>query len=339
MIDAAARKLVGGARGEDVVRDLRQRYGTLGSMNTKLSHVRKHILDNNLRPDEYDTHELLACAVDPLVALEVAAFLSAPLRKQVEMKPTLLEGDWPAPAKKALERLKLLPAGWKQLTLSKEDTLTLRQQHEAAVVKKNETLLTISEPKALLKWCEELLQNAKSSWPYPRIILPLLLVSGRRTVEVTNGRSSFTACEDHPMGAYFVGAAKKRGSGGEVFKIPLLINTQTFNRAMLVLREKQGASKGTLTNVNATNRYAKNLHRAVREVLPMLPACHPHTLRSIYLSMVFHCFSVDVTMQRLAMRVFGHNCIHESLAYRLTAMSCEMRLDRSRDQQVFRNHE
>ena len=80
---AAARALVEGEPGAEVVRTLQTRHTTLHSLQKALSNVRAILVDGGHRPPEYDTAPLRAAMPD---AAEVRAFLDAPLREQLKIQ-------------------------------------------------------------------------------------------------------------------------------------------------------------------------------------------------------------------------------------------------------------
>ena len=81
-----------------------------------------------------------------------------------------------------------MPPSMETFKLTRDEVIQLKQGQEAAQLKKNENLLVIEDARALLARAEKLLLSAKPTDPNPRLLLPLLLVSGRRLSEMTSPR-------------------------------------------------------------------------------------------------------------------------------------------------------
>ena len=82
------------------------------------------------------------------------------------------------------------------------------------------------------------------------------------------------------MHAVFDGALKKRGDG-KLFVVPLLVPYDTFIIGYNALRLTQG-DVSSLTNKEIKNRYVGYLNRDIGRVMPFLPPCNVHKLRSDY---------------------------------------------------------
>ena len=259
--------------GEQVIAALARRYRTPGSLNTTMSKVRKHIYDNNVRAAEYDTTELEASVPNALVGLGVDAFVDSSLREQlITQKEHEEEPVWPeVEVESALQRVQLLPRGVRTFVLSKQVHEHLKRKHEASIVSKNERILYVKTD--IIDTCVTLLKSATVKSSYPKIAIPLLLLSGRRTSEIMNGLSTFTHVPGDVRMCTFRGQLKKRGTA-EVYTIPLLCDWDTFARGISILREKQGCEK--LGSIECKRRYQPNLQAALRDVLPCLPeGSHP----------------------------------------------------------------
>ena len=108
---------------------------------------------------------------------------------------------------------------------------------------------------------------------FPRLILPLLAVSGRHFGELVNGRSTF-APTTHPHYTLFSGQLKKRGTQLS-YQIPLLVPLPTF--AKLLPRARSRTAKYPhLTNAQATARNLPNVQRELEAGgLPSVPITAP----------------------------------------------------------------
>ena len=104
MIETVAKMLLQGATAESAIDALREVYTTEGSLSSQMSRVRSYILDQNVRPPEYDDSALRALA-NP----EIKRFLSLPLRAQYKIqREHRTRATWAAQAEQALAQLKLL---------------------------------------------------------------------------------------------------------------------------------------------------------------------------------------------------------------------------------------
>lgn len=306
--------LVNGEDGERVIAQLTRRYRTPGSLNTTMSQVRKHIYDNNMRAAEYDTTELEESVQDELVWLGVSAFVDATLREQMRVKKEHEEAPtWPDNVESALQRVQLLPQGMETFVLSKEVHDYLKRKHEASIVTKNESILYVKID--ILDACTAILRRATVKSSYPTLAIPLLLLSGRRTTEIMNGKSTFAPVPDDLRICKFSGQLKIRGNTERYTNtIPLLCDWSTFARGLSLLRLKQKGEK-IEDSKKCHTRFQANLKAGMAQVLPCLAGRTPHDLRSVYLTLCDHMFRTGVTKQRLAMQILGHVTIQESLSY------------------------
>ena len=199
------------------------------------------------------------------------------------------------------------------LSLTKSELLALTREREAALIKKQETLLHV--PHQWLWYAIALAREATPDMSYARLTLPLLLLSGRRSTEILNGISTF-APTPRPTTCVFTGAVKKRGES-TAFEIPLLCDSHTFARALGVLRAKQGGVQ--LDPKTCTNRYAKSLSAS-----DLFPVRNPHQLRAVYAAFVYHLYTADVTFNRAAMRFLGHEKLETSLSYNSVVLHGEL---------------
>ena len=314
MIQRAAHALIDGTDGAAVMAELSKTQRTLGSLNTAMSLVRAEVMSRG-HLASYDDSDLRKHADNP----DVQAFLDAPLKDQVAIQRAhAYRPMWSDDAEAALAGLKLLPDSMASFRLTNEQNLELKQAHEAALVARNERVVTISDAEKMLKRARELLATAKTTDTFAKLVLPLALVTGRRMSELLGGHARFDKTDD-PHFVMFSGQVKKRGKAAP-YKIPILCDVDTLHHAYSVLRQKQ-AEKGvtTLLTPNEVKRkYHGQLQYYIKDgrTLPQLPTCsHFHDLRACYASYAFECFHVPATFQRMAMAILGHESIHESLSY------------------------
>ena len=315
-IDAVVDQLLAGAPARAALAALRQTYATESSLSSAMSRVRAAVLDRGPRPPEYDDAPLRALAGSQP---EIHAFLEAPPREQYAIQRAhRSRAAWGAEAERALAKLRLLPTNLDDFTLPRDETLTLKRQREEHLLAKNDALLVVPEFAKLLATATAMMETATPDDAFPRLILPLLLVSGRRFAELVNGRSTF-APAPHEHYAAFSGQLKKRGAQA-AYRIPLLVPYATFAKGLLALRQRQARSRtsaAALTNAQATARYQANVQRGLEGgALPGMPhGSHIHDLRGAYVAAVGAMFVSPVSAPRMAMRVLGHDTLQDSLAY------------------------
>ena len=304
-----------GACAQAAIATLRQTYTTESSLGSAMSRVRAAILDRGERPREYDDAPLRALASgNP----EIQAFLDAPLREQYDIqKAHRTRAAWGAEAEQELSRLRLLPANLDAFRLSRDETLSLKRQREASLLRKSDAPLTVPCFAKLLATVRAMLETATPNDTYARLILPLLLVSGRRFAEVANGRSTFVPLPAEHY-AVFTGQLKKKGGVAPApYTIPLLVPFGSFATGLLALRQKQACALANLTNAETTKRWQKTVQRGLDGgALPGFPpTAHIHDLRATYVAAVGELFVSPVSAPRMAMRVLGHETLQDSLAY------------------------
>ena len=308
-IDSIAQMIMSGVAASTALDELKATYTTPGSLNSAMSRVRAAILDSGHRCAEYDDSELRK-----LGDATVNAFLALPPREQYQIQRAhASRPSWLPRSEAALARLRILPPALDAFRLSDRDTLALKRKREAAVVAKNESLLVVPDAAALLGAAAAALQAATPRDSYATLLLPLLLVSGRRLSEIANGRSTFTQLP-HEHTCMFDGQLKKKGTA-KPYVIPILVPFRLFANGLRVLREKQRGE--TLTNAQAKNRYQGNLQRDLSHgaLRGMPQQCHIHDLRATYMVAVCELFVSPWTFSRTAMACLGHESMQESLCY------------------------
>lgn len=308
-METFAKMLLSGEDGQRVLELLRRdphnpcKQRTPAALNTALTRLRAKVFPKLPPPDLTSLH--------PFAHEDgVAHFLTLPLTTMIKVqREHEVDPDWSEEAETALASLCLLPANVTALRMSKRDLVAFKRDRETALLKKQDALLHV-EPAG--QWLEHAITLARLStvdMSTERLAIPLLLLSGRRTSEILNGKSTFSATT-RPTVCVFTGALKKRGVDATA-EIPLLCDFETFRFALSILREKQGGLQ--LEPVACNNEY----HRRLKDTLPSIfPFCvNPHTLRGVYAQMVYHLYSSDVTFNRVAMKVLLHDELDVSLSY------------------------
>ena len=304
----AVRMLLDGHSSDDVIRFVKQRITTLKSLNTTMSLIRTMLMHEENRSPECDLTELRQHA-------EAADFLNAPLAEQYKIaRAHKSYPSWSAVAEEALQRVTLLPSGVDDFFLSRADIVELKRSQAAAQKAKNDSVVVIKEPERVIERLEETLRNASSEHDVAHLALALLLCSGRRTVEILNGRSTFEAV-DSEYHCLFRGQAKKRDKG-TAYVIPLLCPFPAFQHCLGVLRKTQPADIATRSNVDVHNMYQGKLRRHIAKGgLAGMPEVTVHDHRAAYCSFVYSLFVSSKTFASTICDVLGHESLDESLCY------------------------
>ena len=89
------------------------------------------------------------------------------------------------------------------------------------------------------------------------LLCALAVVSGRRSTELLNGRSTFIAVPHKPTLALFEGQLKTKSDTPRPYVIPLCCNFDTFSRGLHALRVIQHRDGGVahLTSTEVSDRY------------------------------------------------------------------------------------
>ena len=313
MIQQAADLLLEGASGAEVRERINTRYKTLGSQKYAISLVRKRVM------------ELYEPDLTPMRQFEAEAgvtdFIKAPLSEKAAIQRRhTYEQEWSLEAEECLQRLELIPPSMSGFGLTHAEVIRYKRESAQALRRKNANVIVIKQPGLLLETAVAMLQTSDTSHSVGRIVLPLLLVSGRRSAEILNGKSTFEPAPN-PYYCYFTGQLKTKGRAKGRYMIPLLCPFATFCIGLNALRQKEG-DVSNLGGQQINSRYQVKLNDEFqRDTLPHLPASLPerkitvHDLRAMYAAMVFHCYTVCDTFNLMCMRVCGHDDMTESLAY------------------------
>lgn len=147
------------------------------------------------------------------------------------------------------------------------------------------------------------------------LAMALMLVTGRRTCEVLNGRSCLEREDAHVI--RFGGQAKRRGgASSESYLVPTLAHADKVLAALAVLRDKQHHAQ--LTNRETSRRYQSALsHRLVQKGGAWAGVGCIHGLRGVYACMALRLlrWEGDESDAFVTMCILGHRDLHESLVY------------------------
>ena len=299
----ACAMLEGGASGAEVLEWLRAQAPNVGALINSIGRVRKAMMARAPPP--------CLAALQPFAGEGgVAAFLVAPREEQVRVQRAhRAQPTWSDGAEAALAALALLPANVAALALSRDEHAQRRQVRAARLMAKQSRLIHVHNATVWLAHAVELCRASHAGLSVARLALPLLLLSGRRSSEILNGRSSFL-----PTGrattAVFAGALKKKGHSAPL-EIPLLCEHAVFAHGYAALRAAQRHEQ--LSEVECNNKYHSALTLELPNLFPFAPT--PHALRSVYAAYTFELYSHECAFNLVCMRVLLHESIGVSLSY------------------------
>ena len=316
--------MMAGVDGAEVVEFLRRellssaekgrRDYSVNSLKTYVSHAKRNVLEADYRNTTCDFGPLMAFS-DP----EVTAFLAAPLKRQLEIqRHHRAHPSWSEEAEDALASLRLLPPNMATFKITDREIRTIKRRDKRSMRERMDSVIVVDDGVALLERATELLATASEKDGYIFLIAPLLLVSGRREVEVLAacaGRSTFTKVGDTTV--LFKGQCKTKGAETAPYVIPILCGADVFIAAIDALRRKRGDLSGMTNEEIHKKMTGLFTQEALRQVFPMLPAegCKWHTLRSLYLQLVNTLYIHSVAINRLGKLCLGHFDENESVRY------------------------
>ena len=181
----------------------------------------------------------------------------------------------------------------------------------------------------VLKHCE-LVLHACDHVPIYELALCLLAVTGRRTTELLNGRSSITKVPSKSHECTFAGQLKNDAK--RPYRIPLLMPFTLTARAWNALQRRQPDDTPRLTNAEISARYQSGLraHMSDENNVVWHSFRNVHDLRSFYACAAFACFDAgDVSAQKFTQCILGHARLHEAAVYnafRITLADADMKL-------------
>ena len=156
----------------------------------------------------------------------------------------------------------------------RKQSLKCRRLLKTNVENKNEDVLIVDGNSLLLR-AKEILEYPDDEDKYA-IILALLLVSGRRTAEIVNGKSVFSKLGSHS--AMFKGQLKTKRKVS--YEIPLLVPYDVFENGLNALRNNTKNSKNVQGGLSV---YSKR-H------FPFSKLNRVHDLRAIYAHIVYKLY-------------------------------------------------
>lgn len=343
-----AHRLDAGESAEGVIRDLRARYKTERCLSVRMCAVRGLCAWSESYRAARAT--LLEEAAEQPASLPIRKALAyADVGKRVPMAVLeSLEEPWRAKLRGLPPHL---PDNVRAVRLTRQETRECKKLQARQALERNRAVRCV-DGTALLSHARSVLDQAviqlgpseskrrmAGEQPLAELALALMLLTGRRTCEVLNGRSAFDVQGAHAL--RFRGQAKKRDvpcpveekgqDGSTGYDIVTLAPAEQVLAGMQVLRNLQAASRsGMCTEGNAacSRRYQSLLSRTMAASGIWRQCGHAHGLRGLYVCMALSLFDwrgctrcpetgAEQTPSRnyVAMKLLGHEGMQESLVY------------------------
>lgn len=304
-----AGRLDAGEDGASVLADVRARYATLNGVQQKLSVVRSlasvsSAFESEVRRRMPDAEE---------------ADVQRVLRGGRDARLKATDGEPPLPHR--------FPENFKAFSL------TLAEQKQCKVLagqaRMRKTCSRIGvDGRELLAHCREVVDNAERAHP-ARLALAVMLLTGRRMVEVIGGGSELAAHggvggagDQHRHLMLFHGQAKRRSAIDDGYVIPVLHDSSALVRALSAIEEHfppayEATDVKQVRNQKTSRKYQSWLSRNLHADEILRSVGRPHALRAVYACMCVSLFDFvgDPAPCFITMNVLGHACLEESLVY------------------------
>ena len=347
----------------EIAARIRAKYSARNTLARTFTAVRNGVYAQNARPAGYKAAtealrlRLQATDVSPACRRHVLAFLNeSRLGEQYAMRRGFRSAKWecgpvPEGVGALLLAVPLVPAGFEALALTKDEQGQRSATSAANKARRSFDVVRLSdaETEEVLAWVRATLSEAAHALPQRRtaanaLLAGLLVASGRRSIEILNGRSRFEPVAGHPTLARFFGqvkkdVARKRRIGeapadapvvrDDGYVIPLVaVDYATFAGAYAtfcgVQRERwtrRGVKdyakqefdafggQGRAMNTWLVQRGADTSDRAMRLV------DNKHALRALYVALAQRGYSRDVDVNLFVQIVLGHENPYVSTHY------------------------
>eukprot|EP00966_Prymnesium_polylepis_P242407 5605874-Prymnesium_polylepis.2 len=306
-MEEAFERLIRGEKGSDIVKSLRPHFAT-NTLKRYACELKKRALDAGLRHPEFNDSALRKYENEE----GIKQFLDAPIKAQLYLQKRHAKNkSWSKGAERALASLKILPDNLKSLKVTKGETDKIKRDQRATRRHKLLNVVRVHLADQLLQLAQTTLENASVNNTYVELCCSLAIVSGRRSTELLNQRSSFS--QNGKWTCWFEGQLKKPPGAPNAYSIPLLVKPATFINAMAILRQKQGQI-GDLTNEEVSALY--NGSFKPERMARFMPILHKfHFTRTLYAQFVHHLFDHTIAYNALLCSILGHDHEKESIEY------------------------
>lgn len=191
-----------------------------------------------------------------------------------------------------------------------------KRRSRTNAIKKNAAMLRI-DGDALLSYAHSVMERPKDAHMYD-LALALLVVTGRRTSEIMNGKSSFLPVRNREHLAVFRGQLKTKRD--VAYTIPLLTTLKRVSATFKELRARQArkSPRRTKNNRAVSRKYQSGLRQHALDNAILSKLNKLHDLRGIYAKLAYD--NVDwgaarPTLNMAAMRFLGQQDLKDANVY------------------------
>ena len=306
-----AKRLDAGEDGAAVLADVRARYATLNGVQQKLSVVRS--LASVSSAFESEVRRRMPDAGE--------ADVQRVLRGGRDARLKATDGEPPLPHR--------FPENFKAFSLTLAEQKQCKALAGQARMRKTCSRIGV-DGRELLAYCRRIVDCAERAHP-ARLALAVMLLTGRRMVEVIGGGSELAAhdgdgdgdgdgCPRHLM--LFRGQAKRRSAIDNGYVIPVLHDSAALVHALSAIAGHfppayEATDVKQVRNQKTSRKYQSWLSRNLHADETLRSVGRPHALRAVYACMCVSLFEFvgDPAPCFITMNVLGHACLEESLVY------------------------
>lgn len=194
-----------------------------------------------------------------------------------------------------------------KLRKAKGEKIVKRYKNEIQKRTEQNDLITIPNHLELIDFANTLLQSES----YLKVSLGLMLVSGRRSIEILK-TAKFNAVPRKKFNVVFEGQAKLKERLELPYTIPLLAPAKSVLAALEYVR-KQRPEFTSLTDKQLNSKCGKALNSTCKLLFKewLGTECSPHDLRKAYAAISYHNTAKKESFRTFAAKVLGHSETNE----------------------------
>lgn len=330
-IDAYANQLLEGVPAAEVIAAMKLVFLTDCSMKNYMSRVRIFVLKSDderkfhpkYRADIRKLVKLAKSVKSPRVREAVDEFVKLPfkdqfLRRRFRHAGISVSGD--DAVDEFISKMRFLATNVVEFRTDMKNMRDCRRATEQHRLFANENLKVIADATVKIEACRAVLATAagahragyapgKPPVSVPRVAIAMLVLSGRRTAEILNGKSSFAKGRT-AQSAIFTGQLKTHLSPS--YEIPLLCSYADFRDAYTYLKHFAPPIESSSVN----SKYASNL--GYWSLRMFGKGVTPHDLRRLYATYVYDVYGYRddrVSTNAVIKWLLGHSGLGTSLNY------------------------
>jgi integrase len=329
-IDAYAKQLLEGVPAAEVISAMKLVFLTDCSLKNYMSRVRIFVLEC---PDERKYHPKYRSDMRKLVRLAKSrnmprvrdavsdfvklSFKDQFMRRRFRNAGISVTGD--DGVDECLSKIRFLAPNIVDFRTDMKNTRDCRRATEQHRLIANENLKVIADATVKMETCRSVLVVAakahRDGYPVtppvsvPRVAIAMLVLSGRRTAEILNGKSRFEPGRTS-QSAIFTGQLKTHMANS--YEIPLLCSYVDFRDAYAYLKHFAPAIDSSSVN----SKYASNL--GYWSLRMFGKGVTPHDLRRLYATYVYEVYGYRddrVSTNAVIKWLLGHSGLGTSLNY------------------------